>query len=85
MIGKEPCPFFAFRIQHHAPGQTDVKRARRRQALSEAVSVVFSLVTQARIHVRIEGQLIEMLNIFQRVEWQILEVKLWPGQRLDLR
>ena len=33
---------------------------------------VCSLVTQARIHVRIEEQLIEVLDIFQRIERQLL-------------
>ena len=33
---------------------------------------VFSLIPQPRIHVRIEGQLIEVLHIFQRIERQLL-------------
>ncbi len=37
------------------------------------------------VHRRIEGQLVEVLDVLQRVEGQLGEVDLWLGQGLDLR
>lgn len=43
------------------------------------------LLTEARIHIRIERQLIKMLDIFQRVERHLRQIHFRIGQRLDLR
>ena len=43
-------------------------------AIPVRTSRLLGLLPEVRIHVRVEGQFIEMLNIFQRIEGQFGEV-----------